>query len=129
MASPFPAGRWSSFGSNGINRSVTPIGRCRASRGRRQNPCADLSASRRTPVTGAYTRLGASERRFKPQGETLAFTGARPLDAQSESGHTIVISAYQFQVKAADVSPGLLELEPGEVPAEYRLFFDKPVLK
>ena len=82
-----------------------------------------------TPVSGAYTLLATYERPFKPQGETLAFTGARPLDAQSESGHTIVISAYQFQVMAADVSPGLIELEPGEVPPEYRLFFDKPVLK
>ncbi len=82
-----------------------------------------------TPVSGAYTLLATYERPFKPQGETLAFTGARPLDAQSESGHTIIISAYQFQVKAANVSPGLLELEPGEVPPEYRLFFDQPVLK
>jgi hypothetical protein len=82
-----------------------------------------------TPVSGAYTLLATYERPFKPKGETLAFTGARPLDAQSESGHTIIISAYQFQVQAADVSPGLLELEPGEVPPEYRLFFDQPVLK
>jgi len=82
-----------------------------------------------TPVSGAYTLLATYERPFKPQGETLAFTGARPLDAQSESGHTIIISAYQFQVKPADVSAGLLELEPGEVPSEYRLFFDQPVLK
>ena len=82
-----------------------------------------------TPVSGAYTLLATYERPFKAQGETLAFTGARPLDAQSESGHTIIISAYQFQVKPVDVSPGLLELEPGEVPSEYRLFFDQPVLK
>lgn len=81
-----------------------------------------------TPVSGAYTLLATYERPFKPQGETLAFTGARPLDAQSESGHTIVISAYQFQVKPVDVSPGLLALEPGEVTPEYRLFFDQPVL-
>src|SRR5665213_737516 len=82
-----------------------------------------------TPTSGAYTLLATYERPFKPQGETLTFTGARPLDVQSESGHTIVTSAYQFQVNAADVSSGLLELEPGEVPAEYRLFFDQPVLK
>jgi hypothetical protein len=82
-----------------------------------------------TPVSGAYTLLATYERPFKPQGETLAFTGARPLDAQSESGHTIIISAYQFQVNPVDVSAGLLELEPGEVPPEYRLFFDQPVLK
>src|SRR6202000_1708310 len=47
----------------------------------------------------------------------------------SESGHTLVTSAYQFQVKPVTVSAGLLELEPGEVPSEYRLFFDQPVLK
>src|SRR5262249_16687530 len=81
-----------------------------------------------TPVSGAYTLLATYERPFKAQGETLAFTGARPLDAQTEQGHTLVISAYQFQVKPVDVSPGLLPLEPGEVPAEYRLFFDAPIL-
>ena len=81
-----------------------------------------------TPVAGTFTLLATYERPFKPQGETLAFTGARPLDAQSESGHTLVISAYQFQVKPADVSPGLLSLETGEVPPEYRLFFDAPIL-
>src|SRR6185369_17259489 len=81
-----------------------------------------------TPVAGPYTLLATYERPFKPQGETLTFTGARPLDAQSEQGHTLVISAYQFQVKPVDVSTGLLPLEPGEVPAEYRLFFDSPIL-
>ena len=81
-----------------------------------------------TPVSGAYTLLATYERPFKAQGETLTFTGARPLDAQSEQGHTLIISAYQFQVKPADVSPGLLPLETGEVPPEYRLFFDAPIL-
>ncbi len=81
-----------------------------------------------TPVAGAYTLLATYERSFKAQGDTLAFTGARPLDAQTEAGHTLVISAYQFQVKPANVSPGLLALETGEVPPEYRLFFDAPIL-
>ncbi len=81
-----------------------------------------------TPVAGAYTLLATYERPFKPQGETLAFTGARPLDAQSEQGHTLVISANQFQVKPVNVSAGLLPLETGEVPPEYRLFFDAPIL-
>lgn len=82
-----------------------------------------------TPVAGAYTLLATYERPFKPQGDTLAFTGARPVDAQSEQGHTLVVSAYQFQVTPANVSAGLLELETAEVPAEYRLFFDAPILK
>src|SRR5688572_17912499 len=81
-----------------------------------------------TPVSGAYTLLATCERPFKAQGETLTFTGARPLDAQSEQGHTLVVSAYQFQVKPVNVSPGLLALETAEVPAEYRLFFDAPIL-
>jgi hypothetical protein len=81
-----------------------------------------------SPVSGAYTLLATYERPFKAQGETLAFTGARPLDVQSEQGYTLIVSAYQFQVKPADVSASLLPLEPGEVPAEYRLFFDAPIL-
>ena len=81
-----------------------------------------------SPVSGAFTLLATYERPFKSQGETLAFTGARPLDAQSEQGYTLVVSAYQFQVKPANVSPGLLPLETAEVPAEYRLFFDAPIL-
>lgn len=82
-----------------------------------------------TPVSGAYTLLATYEEPFQQQGQTLAFTGARASDAQSESGHTIIISAYPFQVKPVDVSANLTELEPGEVPPEYRLFFDQPVLK
>ena len=81
-----------------------------------------------TPVSGTYTLLAAYERPFKPQGETLLFTGARPLDAQAEQGHTVVVSTHQFQVTPASVSAGLTPLEPAEVPAEYRLFFDAPIL-
>lgn len=81
-----------------------------------------------TPVSGAYTLLATYERPFKAQGDTLTFTGARPLDAQSEQGHTLVVSAYQFQVTPSNVSAGLLALETAEVPAEYRLFFDAPIL-
>ncbi len=81
-----------------------------------------------TPVAGAYTLLATYERPFKAQGETLTFAGARPLDAQSEQGHTIVVSAYQFQVEPVNLSSSLLPLETGEVPPEYRLFFDAPIL-
>jgi hypothetical protein len=81
-----------------------------------------------TPVAGAYTLLGTYERPFRAQGESLTFTGARPLDAQSEQGYTLIISAYQFQVKPELVSQGLLRLDTREVPPEYRLFFDAPIL-
>ncbi|HEY5914099.1 MAG TPA: hypothetical protein VJA21_26220, partial [Verrucomicrobiae bacterium] len=81
-----------------------------------------------SPVSGPYTLLATYERPFKSQGETLTFTGAHPLDTQSDQGHTVVISAYQFQVKPVEISPGLLPLETREVPPEYRLFFDAPIL-
>ena len=81
-----------------------------------------------TPVSGTYTLLATYERPFKAQGETLRFSGAQPLDAQAEQGHSIVVSTHQFEVSPVNVSPGLVRLEPGEVPAEYRLFFDAPIL-
>lgn len=81
-----------------------------------------------TPVAGPYTLLATYERPFKAQGETLLFNGAQPLGVQSEQGHTIVVSSHQFQVRTVAVSPGLVALEPAEVPAEYRLFFDAPIL-
>jgi hypothetical protein len=81
-----------------------------------------------TPVAGTYSLLATFERPFLAQGETLLFTGARPLDAQTEQGYTVIISAFQFQVEPAQVSSGLRPLEPGEVPAEYRLLFDAPIL-
>lgn len=81
-----------------------------------------------TPVAGTYTLLATYERPFKLQGENLTFTGARPADAQSEQGHTIVVSAYEFQVQPVDVSSSLTPVEPGEVPAEHRLLFDAPIL-
>ena len=81
-----------------------------------------------TPVSGAFTLLATYERPFQAKGDTLTFTGVRPADAQTEQGHTVVISAFQFQVRPANVSEGLLALEPGELPAEYRLLFDAPIL-
>jgi hypothetical protein len=81
-----------------------------------------------TPVSGTYALLATYDRTFNSHGETLTFTGARPTSAQSEQGYTLIVSAYQFQVKPTTVSSGLLTIEPGEVPPEYRLFFDAPIL-
>ena len=81
-----------------------------------------------SPVSGSYTLLATYERPFKPQGETLTFTGARALNAQTEQGHTVVVSTYQFQVRPANTSAGLMAIEPGELPPEYRLLFDAPIL-
>ncbi len=82
-----------------------------------------------TPVSGAHiTLLATYERPFSARGAALSFTGARPLDSQSEQGYTLITSAYQFEVKPTEISPGLLPLETGEIPSEYRFFCDAPVL-
>lgn len=80
------------------------------------------------PVVGPYTLLVTYERPFQAQGDTLAFTGARPLDARVEQGHTLLVSTHQFQVNPRIVAGALLPVEPAEVPAEHRLFFDAPIL-
>ena len=69
----------------------------------------------------------------KPRGRDDGFAGATHelrsrRSSASWTGHTLVVSAYQFQVRPVNVSPGLLALETGEVPAEYRLLFDAPLL-
>ncbi len=80
------------------------------------------------PLSGAYTLLVTYDRPFKAPGDQLAFTGARPLGVQTEQGYTVVVSTYQFQVRPVNVSAALTALEPGEVPPEFRLLFDAPVL-
>ena len=81
-----------------------------------------------TPVSGAYTLLVNFEQPFSGKGGTLSFDGVRPLDVQSERGYSTLISTYQFRVSPVAVSPELIQLEPQEIPAEYRLLFDAPVL-
>jgi hypothetical protein len=81
-----------------------------------------------TPVFGAYTLLATFDRQFGVQSNTLVFEGVRPLDAQSEQGSVMVVSEFQFEVKPVKVSPGLLQLDPAEIPPENRLLFDAPIL-
>ena len=81
-----------------------------------------------TPISGAYTLLVNFEQPFSGNGASLSFDGVRPLDVQSERGYSTVISTYQFRVSPVEVSPELIQLEPQEIPAEYRLLFDAPVL-
>jgi len=80
------------------------------------------------PVFGTYTLLATFDRQFSAQSNSLSFVGIRPLDAQSEQGSVMVVSESQFEIKSAEVSPGLIQLDPGEIPPEHRLLFDAPIL-
>jgi hypothetical protein len=81
-----------------------------------------------TPVSGTYSMVAGYDMRFNAVGDTLPFDGLRAAGAQSEQGYVIVVSAHQFRTEPATVSPGLVPLETGEVPVEYRLLFDAPIL-
>ena len=84
-----------------------------------------------TPQGGAYTLLATYDSRFNPHGETLDFTGLRAMDTQSEQGTLIVTSEHYYRQAAPDLetlSPALIELEHEEIPAEYRLLYDAPIL-
>ncbi len=80
------------------------------------------------PVSGAYTLLVTYEQLFAGRGQTLSFTGVQPLEVQSERGYAVVISTDPFRIEPVTLSPGLIPLQPQEIPAEYRLLYDAPVL-
>ncbi|MBC8245287.1 MAG: hypothetical protein H8E20_12930 [Verrucomicrobia bacterium] len=79
-------------------------------------------------VFGDYTLLATFERQFNPEGETLAFNGVRPVDVQSEAGYAILIGKERFEQSQPGVEGELIALEPSEIPEEYRLLFDAPIL-
>jgi LysM repeat protein len=79
-------------------------------------------------VSGPYSLLATYELPFKATGDTLPFTGLRPLDVQSEQGHILLASSFPFTISPAKISSGLTLLESAEIPAEYRLLCDAPIL-
>jgi len=80
------------------------------------------------PVSGAYTLLATYELPLKASGDTASFTGLKPLDVQSEQGHVLIASSHPLSLTEATVSKGLTLLEGAEIPAEYRLLCDAPIL-
>jgi hypothetical protein len=106
-------------------RSVEFAGRDFRSAHRTNNICEVLLG---TPAFGTYTLLVTYDRQFTAQSNTVSFVGVRPLDVQNEQGSVFVVSEQQFQVKPVELSPGLLKLDPGEIPPEHRLLFDAPIL-
>ena len=95
---------------------------------------ADNSASSsytvyfQSTVFGDYTLLATFERQFNPEGETLSFNGVRPVGVQSEAGYSILIGKERFEQSEPEVEGELIALEPSEIPEEYRLLFDAPIL-
>lgn len=84
--------------------------------------------SLRRGVSGAFTVLASCELPLASRGGEPDLSGIRPLGAQSEQGHILVTSEQPFGVAAAEVSKNLSAIEPGEIPPEYRMIAEAPLL-
>lgn len=83
------------------------------------------------PQAGAYSLLVTYDLRFDPAGEVLSLSGVRPVGAKVERGYVIAASHHYSRERGGmgeQLSGNLLELEPAEVPAEYRLLYDAPLV-
>ncbi|MEN8862162.1 MAG: hypothetical protein ACN4GF_02225 [Lentimonas sp.] len=77
-----------------------------------------------SPASGAYTLLATYEAQFASQEATIDFSGVAPLWVDSEQGYVVVVSNFPFALGEVLASVGVLRLEPGEIPAEFRLLYD-----
>ncbi|MDR2512755.1 MAG: hypothetical protein LBD01_03025 [Puniceicoccales bacterium] len=80
------------------------------------------------PASGTFTLLGTYDLPLNPRGGELSLMGLQTLGVQAEQGIVLAVSNLQFDVKQDAVSGNLTALEPGEIPQEYRLMFDAPLL-
>ncbi|MEM1069608.1 MAG: hypothetical protein AAGI63_11980 [Planctomycetota bacterium] len=87
-----------------------------------------LIVSLHQPVMGAYTLLVTYEE--KPAANEGNFQAGQiiPLGVQGERGYIQVVSPMQVELNEVTVSEGILELDPLELPAEFRLLSTAPPL-
>lgn len=81
-----------------------------------------------SPTSGAYALMATYDAPINRSENHVSFIGLTPVGVESEQGYVLVISKLPFKVSPIDVSTQLIRLEPQEIPAEYRLLFDAPLL-
>lgn len=79
------------------------------------------------PALGASTLLVTFEQPMSSRGGVIEPGLVKPLGVQSERGYIEVASPLQVRCDVRKAS-GLLRLDPGELPAEYRLLNNTPAL-
>lgn len=87
-----------------------------------------LIVSLHQPVMGAYTLLVTYEE--KPAANDGDFQAGQiaPVGVQGERGYIQVVSPMQVELKTVSVSEDILQLDPLELPAEFRLLTTAPPL-
>lgn len=87
-----------------------------------------LVVSLHQPVLGAATLLVTFEEPLSARGGAITPGRVRPLGVQAERGFVHVVSPLQVKHAVRAAEGGLLRLEPGELPAEFRLLSGAPSL-
>lgn len=87
-----------------------------------------VTVSLHKPVGGGYTLLATYDFPLNPHGDTATLEGLVPQSVQSEQGFVLVTSDLPFEVKSKEVSANLVRVESDEIPSEYRMLFDSPLL-
>lgn len=80
------------------------------------------------PVSGAGTVLLTFEQPMNARGGELRPGEVRPMDVQTERGYIQVVSPLQVKTGKPSGEGPLLEIDPGELPAEFRLLSTAPTL-
>ncbi len=87
-----------------------------------------LKVALQQPILGTYTLLLTWQEALPAENAAIRPGAAQPLNAASERGFLQVVSPMQLTVQVAKLSPGLLSLDPMELPAELRLLNSAPPL-
>ncbi|PTY02423.1 hypothetical protein DB347_23750 [Opitutaceae bacterium EW11] len=80
------------------------------------------------PVLGAATLLVTFQQPMSARGGSIRPGEVRPLGVQAERGFLEIVSPLQVKNAVRVSEGGLLKLEPGELPAEFRLLSTSPAL-
>ncbi len=80
------------------------------------------------PVLGGATLLITFEQPMSARGGTISPGEVRPLGVQGERGYLEVVSPLQVKTAVRRAEGGLLKLEATELPPEFRLLNNSPVL-
>lgn len=81
-----------------------------------------------TPASGTYTLLATFEIPFEASGDVLSASGAMPDRVEAEQGFVVIGSNQPINIGEQNVTTNLLKIEPNEVPVEYRLLVESPIL-
>lgn len=93
---------------------------------RREGDTVIIPLSR--PVLGAGTVLLTFEQPMPATGGELSPGEVRPLNVQAERGHIQIVSPLQVKFSTQSSEGPLLEIDPSELPAEFRLLSSAPTL-